>query len=65
MIQSITENIGPDTMCQGIYGTSHEKYFKLAAETRLQVVREKWLPLDTLYVSFMSEKHKSSIAPFF
>ena len=44
---------------------TRKSILKLAVESRFQVVREKWLLLDTLYVSFMSEKQMSSIAPLF
>ncbi len=44
---------------------TRKSIFKLAEENRYQIIREGWLPLDTLYVSFLSEKHKKSKTPLF
>ncbi len=44
---------------------TRKSILKLAEENRFQITREKWLLLDALYVSFLSEKHRSSIAPLF
>ena len=42
---------------------SRKSIFKIAAQNNFEIIRERRLPLDALYVSFLSEKNKSSYAP--